>query len=191
VSAMSDRSRMMRAMRAIIVFVSALLSMNEGAQAQVDCTAIMNEMRSIGPAYGSYERTIALGNIYNNNCLGGRVQQPAPVIPPRPYEASPPPPVVDEAERAVLDQFERLGNSLMGAQPLRRDIPLSSGVVPQETYVPPPPENYVDPFAERSSGRPAAGAKRSTGTGICPPNMREVRDGDFTSCELYIERRPD
>ena len=50
----------------------------------------------------------------------------------------------------VTREWESLGNQTMSRQPLRQNIPLSSGVVQQEIYVPPPPSNYVDPFG--SSG---------------------------------------
>lgn len=55
----------------------------------------------------------------------------------------------------VMREFESLGERTMRGQPLRQNIPLSSGVVRQEIYVPPPPSNYVDPFARQAPSPPS------------------------------------
>ena len=48
----------------------------------------------------------------------------------------------------------RLGSKIMGAQPLRQNIPLTSGLVQQEIYIPPAPRNYIDPFARPEIAAP-------------------------------------
>ncbi len=86
--------------------------------------------------------------------------------------------------------WEQLGQRVMAGQPLRQNIPLSSGLVRQEIYVPPPPSNYGDPFAARviTPSRPSKPFDPNANN--CGPNTRIVVRGSFTFCELYMERPP-
>jgi hypothetical protein len=90
---------------------------------------------------------------------------------------------------AVSRAYEQLGQRVMAGQPLRQNIPLSSGVVRQELYVPPPPSNYVDPFAARVI-TPAPSKPFDPNANNCGPNTRVVVRGNVTICEMYMERPP-
>ncbi len=114
----------------------------------------------------------------------------------RPYEPPPatavpqwsPTPSVP-ADTPIIREYgrlnERVGNWAMRGQPLRKDIPLSSGVVQQEVYTPPPPSNYVDPFAAGRNAAPSSQSKPyNPGANSCPRGMRMRVSGSLSYCEL-------
>lgn len=131
-----------------LAILALLCAGPERADAQ-DCQAILNQLLSGHPGYGSAERATALGNQYNN-CMAGQQQQ-APVYQQQqqqPYQL----PQSDFANTPVIRELTALSTLTSRNQPLRQDIPLSSGTVMMELVPAPPPapRNYVDPFAARS-----------------------------------------
>jgi hypothetical protein len=83
-----------------------------------------------------------------------------------------PPPQPNIFDNALTREFERLGEMLMKGEPLRQDIPLSSGLVAmQNAPAPPPaPNGYSDPFAARWTPPASANSAPHTSGSIWDPN---------------------
>jgi hypothetical protein len=116
-----------------------------------NCEAIMRQLLSGGADVGWAQRA---QDYLNRNCSGN---QPQPSIPqpsyptynPQPTYQTPNPLPNYQTPNAVVQEFAKIGEFIMRGQPLRKDIPLSSGVMQMENVKQPPPapQNYVDPFA--------------------------------------------
>jgi hypothetical protein len=149
---------------AAICWCSPLLSIISVDQAVAqDCAAIFQQIIHGQPGFGSPERAAALSDFYNRNCRNARpVDVPAPFRPeripepqivyPQPPDSSiyqAPPPQIDIYNNPLTREAERLGSLLMQGQPLRQNIPLSSGTVMMQNVPAPPPApvDYKDPFA--------------------------------------------
>jgi hypothetical protein len=92
---------------------------------------------------------------YNRNCLGRQDQQTPPPGPSNPTSNPQPTyqtPTRNTLPNPLLQEFSKLGEFIKKGQPLRQNIPLSSGVKMMETVAAPPPAptDYVDPFAART-----------------------------------------
>lgn len=129
----------------------------EPAEAQ-DCQVILQQLLSGGADVGWAMRA---QDYYNRNCLG---RQPQQSMPQRPYPTPQPtyqapvynPPPTYQAPHPRVEEFAKLGEFVMSGQPLRKDIPLSSGVRQMDTVrqPPPAPQNYSDPFTTGPANPP-------------------------------------
>jgi len=114
-----------------------------------NCQALLQQILSGG---ANVAWAVAAQQEYNRNCLGQKAQPPRS-NPRRTYNPSPPTPyqapTPNTLPRKVMLEEAKLGEMINKGQPLRQNIPLSSGTKMMETVAAPPPApaNYVDPFA--------------------------------------------
>jgi hypothetical protein len=105
----------------------------------------MVPMLTIGSASAQWEHLCPGGNWVQSGlgytCVE-RPQTPMPRFNPQ-YEA--PAPRDNVYNNFITRESVRLSGLIMRGQPLRQNIPLSSGVAVQQTYIA-PPAKYVDPF---------------------------------------------
>jgi hypothetical protein len=126
------------------------------AEAQ-DCQALLRQILSGG---SNVPWGMAAADEYNRKCLGQpTLPQPIPqptynpptynpeqtYNPQGTYEA----PIQNNIANLIFQEASKLGEFIIKVQPLRENIPLSSGTKMMELYPAPPPAptGYIDPFA--------------------------------------------
>ena len=90
----------------------------------------------------------------------------------------------------IAHEFDALQRLLIRGQPLQQDIPLSAGTEKMQNVsapAPAAPQNYVDPFQQRTLSAPAPSVSSAN---RCGTNQRMVTKGSFTYCEMYMEKPP-